>query len=223
VAAATSQDVAVNDGTGTLNCPITNNIIDTQNVQYTNNNNTINNNNNNNQTNIENQININLVVYQSNPHESIKFQHDHIDPKKFRKHRIKGDKVHPDQLSGIVRHYTEQLLSNKDNHCVKKTNMRSSHSQVHLGNNSWETRLDKEVYPNMMNSIATDFSGYFTENYRKQFYTALDDFLEYMASDGYCADDDDKKIENSFKTLARELKLRVFDKSKNKMVPAVET
>jgi hypothetical protein len=190
--------------------PNTNNTNNTINTNI--NNNTIINNQTNTINNIENQT-INLIVYNNVPGENIQFLHNHIDPKDFAKHLIKGDKVRPDLLSNVVRQYTEKLLSNKDNNCVKKTNMRASHSHVHIGNNEWETRLDAEVYPHMLNSIANDFSDYFNENYKKNFYKALDAFLEYMASDGYCADDDDKVIENCYKNLARELKLRMFNKS----------
>jgi hypothetical protein len=166
---------------------------------------------------IENQT-INIVLYNNTPGENIQFLHDHIDPKKFAKHLIRGDRVRPELLTGVVRQYAEQLLSNKENNCVKKTNMRASHSYVHIGNNEWETRLDAEVYPSMVNSIANDFTEYFNENYKRQLHKALDEFLDYMASDGYCADDDDKVIENCFKTLTRELKLRMFDKSKTKQM-----
>ena len=127
---------------------------------------------------------------------------------------VPGDKVPPEQLTNAVRQWTQQLLSHDDNKCVKKTNIRSSHSKVHVGNNKWECRLDKEVYPNMMNNIANDFSDFFNEKYRRDVYKALEAFIDYMASDGYCQDDSDKRIENLYKTLVKELKLRMFDITK---------
>jgi long-subunit acyl-CoA synthetase (AMP-forming) len=115
--------------------------------------------------NVENQTNnnntvINLVVYNPNASESIQFNHAHIDPKKLKKFFIPGDIVKPERLTDIVREWTQQLLANDDNKCVKKTNIRASHSQVHVGNNNWESRLDKEVYPHLMNNIANDFSDF---------------------------------------------------------------
>ena len=165
--------------------------------------------------NIQNQTVINLVVYNSNPNETMQFNHKHIDPKKLKKFFVPGDKVQPERLTDAMREWTNQLLSNDDNKCVKKTNIRASHSQVHVGNNNWESRLDKEVYPHLMNNIANDFSDFFSENYRRNMYTALDAFIDYMASDGYCSTDSDKVIENSFKTLVKELKLRMFDSTKH--------
>ena len=167
--------------------------------------------------NVQNQTNntvINLVVYNSNPNEAMQFNHNHIDPKKLKKFLIAGDNVQPERLTSVVREWTQQLLSNNDNKCVKKTNIRSAHSSVHVGNNNWETRLDKEVYPHLMNNIANDFSDFFNDNYRNNMYKALEAFIEYMASDGYCSTDSDKVIENSFKTLVKELKLRTFDLTK---------
>jgi hypothetical protein len=45
-------------------------------------------------------------------------------------------------------------------------------------------------------------------------YKNLEAYVDYMASDGYCADDRDNVILNSYKTLVKELKLRVFDTTK---------
>jgi len=167
--------------------------------------------------NIQHQTNntvINLVVYNPDPSESIQFNHSHIDPKKLQKLFVKGDDVEPEKLTNIVREWTQQLLLNDDNKCVKKTNMRSSHSKVHVGNNNWESRLDKDVYPHLMNNIANDFSDFFNDNYRRNTYKAIEEFIDYMASDGYCSNDIDKAIENSYKALVRELKLRMFDLTK---------
>jgi hypothetical protein len=169
--------------------------------------------------NIEHQTNntqiINLVVYNSKDGDSIQFNHSHIDPMHLKRFLIPGDDIQPDRLSGVVRQWTDQLLSNSENKCVKKTNIRSSHSKVHVGNNIWESRLDKEVYPNLMNNIANDFSDFFNDNYRRSMYKGLEAFIDYMASDGYCANDSDKRIENSYKTLVKELKLRTFDQTKS--------
>jgi hypothetical protein len=157
------------------------------------------------------------VVYNPNASESIQFNHGHIDPKKMKKFLIPGDDVQPERLTNVVRQWTQQLLSNDENKCVKKTNIRAAHSQVHVGNNNWESRLDKEVYPHLMNNIANDFSDFFNENYRRSVYKALDEFIDYMASDGYCSKDSDKLIQNSYKTLVKELKLRMFDLSKREV------
>lgn len=184
------------------------------NVASTINNNTTNNIHNVGGNNIENQTVINLVVYNPKPGEPMQFNHNHIDQEQLGKFLIQGDKVPPEQLTNAVREWTQQLLSHDDNKCVKKTNIRASHSRVHVGNNNWESRLDKEVYPHLMNNIANDFSDYFGEKYRTSMYKSLEAFIDYMASDGYCSNDSDKRIESSYKTLVKELKLRTFDNTK---------
>lgn len=113
-----------------------------------------------------------------------------------------------------MRRWTDSLLANDDNICVKKTNIRSSHSQVHTGSNKWETRLDKEVYPNLLNNIANDFSDYLAEKYKRGGYNGIADFVDYMASDGYSASDTAKLVLDAYKTLCKELKLRAFDRTK---------
>lgn len=150
------------------------------------------------------------------------FNRSHINPEEMEKLLVVGNTVplKPAQLQSLtdaVREYTHQLLSNDENKCVKKTNIRSSHSQVHVGNNNWESRLDKEVYPNLMNNIANDFGDFIADNYKtkmRDVYKSLVAFIDYMASDGYCSDDEHKRIENLFKTFVKELKLYVFDNSK---------
>jgi hypothetical protein len=183
--------------------------IQTQNIQNQNNIQT--------QNNIQNQTNnISIVIYHTGD-DGMTFNNQHIDVKELEKKLIRGsDKIDPARMSGVVRHYTRQLMACPENQCVKKTNMRSSHSQVYVGNDNWESRQDKEVYPNMMNNIANDFSGFLDVNYKKKCYKTLDRFIEYMASDGYCADDDDKEIENCYKNLVKELKLLTFDLSRIK-------
>jgi hypothetical protein len=181
--------------------------------------------------NVQNQTNntqiINLVVYNNREGDNIQFKRDHIDAKQLRKLFIAGDKVAPERLTNIMREWTGQILSHDDNKCVKKTNMRSSHSQVHVGENKWESRLDKEIYPRMVNSIANDFSDFFSEKYQKfrNVYKALEAFLDYMASDGYCANDKEKKIDGAYKTLVKELKLLIFDRTKQEVTtePATST
>jgi hypothetical protein len=165
-----------------------------------------------NNTHIQTQNNINIVVY-TNDDEGMTFRNDHIDTKRMKKLLIPGDdKIEPEKLSGVVRDYAKQLLACKENQCVKKTNMRSSHSHVHVGNDTWESRQDKDVYPNMMNNISNDFSGFLHLNYKAKFYKTLDKFIDYMASDGYCADEEmSKEIEKCFKNNVAELKLIIFD------------
>jgi hypothetical protein len=168
------------------------------------------------QTNIETQT-INIVIYNNVAGENVPVYSDHIKAKELAPFLVTdGSKPTTDKLTGVVREYTHRVMARPENQCVKKTNLRSSHSQVHVGNNTWECRLDKEVYPRMMNSIANDFSDYMHDHFkRRDLYKSLDAFIDYMASDGYCSSDKTKTIENSFKTLVKELKLLTFDTTKH--------
>lgn len=204
-----SQALTLSNNNGAAGPSVINNTTNT----HTNSHNTVTNNN------IQNQTNNLVVVYNS---ETMQFNNSHIDPEEIEKlfSSLTGEKIPLEQLdpyAKVMRNYVHQLLSNDNNKCVKKTNIRSSHSQVHVGNNNWESRLDKEVYPNLMNNIANDFSDFFGENYSRHvqdMYKSVQAFLDYMASNGYCSDDDEKKVEYLFNTFVKELKLHVFDNSK---------
>ena len=127
----------------------------------------------------------NIVVYQGKEGDAIQFDHSHMDPKTIKKFLVPGDKVQTEKLTSVMREWTNSLLANDNNMCIKKTNIRSSLSQVHTGSNKWETRLDKEVYPNLLNNIANDFSDYLVEKYKRGGYNGIAEFVDYMASDGY--------------------------------------
>jgi len=34
--------------------------------------------------------------------------------------------------------YTKKILDNPENRCIKKTNLRSIYSQIHIGDNKWD-------------------------------------------------------------------------------------
>ena len=162
------------------------------------------------QTNVQNQT-INIIVYG----EEISFKHDHMDAKEFGKKLVPGNKrIDPEILTRVVKDYTRELMANKSNQCVKKTNMKMSHSSIHAGGNKWESRQDKEVFPNMINNIANNFGDFLGTHFKPKIYKTLVDFLDYMASNGYCADDEDDKhkiIEDCYRNLCKELKLITYD------------
>ena len=39
------------------------------------------------------------------------------------------------------------VFKNPENQCIKKTNVKSAHSQIHTGHNKWEPDIDKNIYP----------------------------------------------------------------------------
>jgi len=125
------------------------------------------------------------------------------------------------EMTDIIREYTKMLWENEINRCIKKTNIRSSHSQVHVGDNNWESRMDKEVYPYMVNSIGNNLSDFMLEHYTDGFRRSRDSFVDSMADNGNCGGDNDKLKESQgyFRLLTQESKLLVFDKTKTPSPP----
>jgi hypothetical protein len=161
------------------------------------------------QQNITTQNNYNLVVF--NITDDI-FMKDHITNTVLTK-ILQA----PNNMS-IVRNYSKKLLERKENQCIKKSNLSSSHSKVHIGNNSWETRPDKEIYPDMMCCIASGFSDLICQEKKRKTHKQLDAFLDYMADSGYINDTDEKQKEmkDKFRLLVNDLKFIIFDIHRNK-------
>ncbi len=49
--------------------------------------------------------------------------------------------------------YTEKILDNPENRCIKKTNLRSTFSEIHVGNNKWNSYYDSDIYPKFISEI----------------------------------------------------------------------
>jgi hypothetical protein len=163
---------------------------------------------------IENHNHIhNIVIY--NP-DNPSFLTDHIDGIKLKEILNQPSEKH------IVSSYSRELLDRVENQCIRKTNLRSSHSQVHIGNNQWQSLLDKDLYPKLMCTIANGFCDFLTSKQdekhlkiRKHIFEKLIPFLDYLSDSGYCNDEErQKEILENFNTLVQELKLIAFDLSK---------
>ena len=120
----------------------------------------------------------------------------------------------------MVAHYTRQLLVNPMNQCIRKTNLRSSHSKVHIGDNKWETHHDKEVYPKLVADVSNRLSEHMNQEKTKvhihrNTYNRLIQFLECFADYGYCAEDElEHKIPMDFRELIQRAKAIAFDMTK---------
>jgi len=172
------------------------------------------------QNNIENKNNINnniTIIFPGDQH--MQFITEHITAEKIAELMKKDDKA--ETLSS----YTRNLMENKRNICVEKTNMRSVHSSVHVGNNQWETRHDKEVYPKVVASLANSFIDIL--NGRKpemklgpreaRYFQNMIKFLDYMADNGYTADEDNAKdVKAEHKSLIQRHKGIFHDVTKTK-------
>ena len=162
---------------------------------------------------IENQNNtqnISIVVYSSDTSE--KFLKDsHIDNKAIA--RI----INNESVLDTLNNYNRELFSLKENQCVRKTNMRSSDLQVHIGNNKWETRCDSEIFPKLMCSSANSFSELLTLKRLSKRYPELDTLLHYVGEEGYINTDNiikEKETKDLFKDSVRSLTRIIYDITK---------
>ena len=162
---------------------------------------------NNNTSNINNTQNINIVIYSNDTTE--KFLNDsHIDNNTIAK--IINDQSMLDTLNN----YNRELFSIKENQCIRKTNLRSSDSKIHIGNNKWETRKDSEIFPKLMCSSANSFSEILTLKRLSRRYPELDKVLHYVGEEGYINTDDkikEKEINDLFKDSVRSFTRIIYD------------
>ena len=156
--------------------------------------------------------NITLIAFRPEDSEQLRLITDHITIEKLLKI------LEVQEAKDILTLYTRELLEHPDNQCVKKTNMRSSHTSVHVGNNKWETRHDTEVYPKLVADVASGFGDEINAkrkelrgiDRRKQ--NQLIQFSDYMADNGYCADEEkEKDVKMAHKTLVQRTKAIAFD------------
>jgi hypothetical protein len=187
---------------------------------------TTNNNSNNNTINNAGTINItnNIITFKEGDHNSIEFITKHITNSVL-KELIAHSQNNENGETDMVERYTRQLLANPENRCIKKTNLRSVHSKVHLGDNTWQTRHDKEIYPKFVCDVANDLDG-LIKSRRESDVTIIDSrtlkaiekTLDYIAGGGYCNDEAlEKEIHQSFKELVQRVKAITFDVTKMKV------
>ena len=169
------------------------------------------------QNNIQNQQNNNniIVVYNSSGTD---FKKEHINQEAFIKKILQMVQPHIDR--SFVLDYGRELFNNPQNQCIKKDDLKSGHSEVHIGDNRWELKLDRTLYPKLVNDIANNLSEIVYTNRSKipkQWFERIIGFLDYMAEDGYINSEDrekKKRIEQDFKLLAKELKLIIYEVTK---------
>ncbi|MEN9446469.1 MAG: hypothetical protein RL728_981, partial [Bacteroidota bacterium] len=173
------------------------------------------------QTNIENQNNNTqnniIVVYNSSGTD---FKKEHINQEAFMKKILQMVQPYVDR--SIVLDYGRELFNNPENKCIKKDSLKSGHTEVHVGDNKWELKLDRALYPKLVNDLANNLSEMVytnRNNIPKKWFEQIIAFLDYMADDGYVNTDDKektKRIGQDFKMLAKELKLVIYEVTKEK-------
>jgi len=175
---------------------------------------------------INNNNNLTLIVYNHN--DSNSFIKDHITTPELKNTlKIINKDPNDEKKVALIEEYVRQLLTNPDNRCIKKTNMRDIYSKIHIGNNNWITKTDLDIYPKLTCNIAeglseliisrrSDEQRMITEQKLKE----LSAFLDYMSENGY-RNDDDSEINNQtrllFNKLVKRIKGVVFDITKIKI------
>lgn len=167
------------------------------------------------QNNIQQQTNVyNLIVYHPN---NTRFNHEHITSSFIQK-IIRNN----DSDARVIQEYTREMLALPENQCIKKDDLKSAHSMIHIGNNQWITERDDTIYPNIVKTITSDMSD--TLNKYKQTLTLLQSRYQqllretdYMADDGYINTDDieiKKEKRKNYLQLIQFLKIAIHNQTK---------
>ena len=189
-----NQNIHVPSIQNITNNNITNNNIDNSNNSVTNNNTVIN----------------QIVVFDPTNMELL---NDHISKKDFRKLIVNHD------FTKILTDYSTALLSRKENQCVRKTNLLSASSAVHVGDNKWEYQTDKEIYPKLLSNIAGNFNDV-KDNLKVNIYKQLDTFVEDImceATDCHEDKDEELRLKKLYRRLFNNIKHLVFNLTKKEI------
>lgn len=158
-----------------------------------------------------NNITQNIIVFQHNE----PLLHDHITKKALRKIL----QSHHCNYSDLLTAFSQEVLKRKENQCVRKTNLRSTSSAVHVGNDVWEARTDKQVIPKLLCNLAMTFAGSM-ETYKLAIQKALDQFIEDVTCDGEHGNDDAEEIahmQKLYKNTIGNVKHILFNVTKQTM------
>jgi hypothetical protein len=116
----------------------------------------------------------------------------------------------------MIEQYTRSLMKAPENRLIKKTNMRSVHSKVHMGNNEWHTKHDKDIYPAFASNVASHLNDVLNASKDghapRRLLKEVEQFLDYMADKGYCNDDViGTEMATAFRGLVQRLKAVIHD------------
>ena len=187
-------------------------------VQNIINNNTINNGTVNNTVNntINSTIVQNIVVYDPT---HIELLNDHISKSELKSMLHANNRDFPRVLTD----YSKALMRREENQCVRKTNLRSSSSAVHVGNNKWIHHSDSEVLPKLLSHIATNL-GNIQHDYKIKIIQELDTFIIDVQSEAIdCHTDakEEKRLKELFKRTLTNVKHLLFNLTKQTLAKKI--
>ena len=148
---------------------------------------------------------INIIAF--DPEEECNF----VKTEAFTKH-IKDLLMRYTNDIKLIQQYNRGLFMIKENQCVKKTNLRSVHSKVHLGEDKWQMMLDKNIYPKLVSDYANDFCNFILSHKRER-HRSLERKLDCIADGGYINDEEEvqKKLAKDYNNLVHDLKLLAYE------------
>jgi hypothetical protein len=119
-----------------------------------------------------------------------------------------------------VHWFIDKLFEVENNRCVKKTNIKSNHSKVHVGNNEWKIVDDVTVYNKVVSDILITFLS-FLHRYQKDTVTTPTglqnkELLQQKTSDFmFQYKENNPKYIKEFKKLIHYVKIVVYNYTKN--------
>jgi len=131
-------------------------------------------------TNTNSNNNITINVFPQALESDFEINTDHMDIKRLKRNILNQT------LYQAVGTSMRMVLENKDNLPVKKKNMRSNFSYVHVGDNKWEARNDCEVFGLISFHISRCIQVYLDGKNMKQlqeYYREATETLEFIGAD----------------------------------------
>lgn len=193
------------------------------NTNNTTNNITTNNNNHqcttNNHCNITNNNNTYIITLEQKPNKETNFETEEITSDKFLEclYDARSQKqYHLDVLSD----FCDMVFSIPRNRCVKKDNLRTNYSKIHLGNNNWKVVADRNLYEKLLIDITKTFMKKLDEfddikdlntKYKKLIWDVRGktDHLSYGSYD-----EEEKELKNEHQIAKDNVKYAVHNNSK---------
>ena len=137
----------------------------------------------------------------------IVFNQNNINDNSFKTHHINLEFI--SNLLNIKEEdaltlYTEKILDNPENRCIKKTNLRSTFSEIHVGNNKWNSYYDSDIYPKFISNISNCLCELLIN--KISINNKLIEFLNYMSNHEI-----KDKINKKHKELIQRIKAIVYN------------
>ena len=142
--------------------------------------------------------------------------------------KLLNDHISKSELHSMLRmsefetlcRYSHKLLQRPENQCVRKTNLRSSSSMVHVGGNKWEAYSDNHVLPKIVSNIATNL-GDSMERYKVAIQATLESYIEDITCDGEHGASNDteecKRVQACYRKTLQHVKHILFNLTKDAM------